>query len=132
QLFLEIRNYFVIPSFQGSLCFYLSYGMNPLQVICFIVNYFYFLRYFSIINLNENKKNIYNNLKKGGSIEKIHRIKNTILKIISSPFFTISLLVISYLILIFINTIIIISETNIICRFSNLLSIKIVLNVELI
>jgi hypothetical protein len=49
QLILEIRNYFPIPEFQGSLCFYYSFGYYPLQQICFLVILIYFLRYFSII-----------------------------------------------------------------------------------
>jgi hypothetical protein len=51
QLAMEIRNYLVIPAFQGSLCVYYMYGVYPLQQICFIMILLYFVRYFAIINI---------------------------------------------------------------------------------
>lgn len=59
ELLLEIRNHFEIPSYQGSLCIYYAYGIYPFQQLCFILILLYFIRYFSIINLNENKKSIW-------------------------------------------------------------------------
>lgn len=131
QLALETRNYTLIPEFQGTLCVFLGYGIYPFQAICFFVNYFYFLKYFSIINLNENKKNIYQQIKLGKSIEKFQIFKNTFLKILSSRTFSWVLITLCYLSFIVLNTIILASYRYV-CRFQTLVILKIIQNIILI
>lgn len=131
QLLLEIRNYFEIPAYQGTLCVFLGYGIYPLQAVCFAMIYFYFLRYFSIINLNENKKNIYHQSKDGVQATRFQKFKNYFLKIMVSPYLTLILLISSFFILVIINTIILGADIYI-CRFDTLIAMRSVLNVELI
>src|SRR4051794_9415350 len=59
QTATEIRNHVEIPTFQGSLCVYNAYAVYPFQEIMFFTAFVYFLRYFSLINLNETKTQIF-------------------------------------------------------------------------
>lgn len=131
QLILEIKNHFVIPDFQGSLCTYLIYGIFPLQQICFIMIYLYFLRYFSIINLNQNKKDVSKMFESGVTISPWFKFKNRFFKFFSSSFVTIFLIFFSYISL-FIFYTIIFATTRFQCTFSILLIMKILNNVGLI
>lgn len=131
QLILEIRNYFEIPVFQGSLCVFLSYSIYPLQVICFIVNFFYITRYFAIINLNEKKRSLYLLERDGKKISFIKKIQIKILKLLVNNYFAYFSFIFSFFILILINTIII-GSYGYICKFDTLLALRAILNVELI
>lgn len=133
QLLLEFRNVDLIPVFQGSLCFFYSFGIYPLQQICFIMIYLYFLRYFSIINLNQNKNNIYKMLQEGGKLDKFDHFKMRFLKLFASPWITFIVLIACYFITIFIFFITMLaSNSQLICKFDTLTAIKTVNNVELI
>lgn len=55
QLAMEIRSYDYPTDYQASLCVYLAFGYYPLTQIVFTMILLYFIRYFSIINFNQNK-----------------------------------------------------------------------------
>jgi hypothetical protein len=74
QLILETRNYVEISDVQQSLCLVYTFATYPLQQIVFIMILLYFLRYFAIIKLNENKKNIYTQIKLGEAETKLQQI----------------------------------------------------------
>lgn len=133
QLLLEIRNYFEIPSFQGSLCFFYTFCIYPLQQICFIVILIYFLRYFSIININEKKNLIHSKQKIGNvqTVDKMEVLKIRLLKIITSTPLTIIVLICSYFFIVGIFCIVLAAD-RFICRFSTLLALKTLHNVQLL
>jgi hypothetical protein len=80
QLILETRNYAEISDLQQSLCIYYTFAMYPLQQIVFVMILLYFLRYFAIININENKKNIYTQITLGHGETNFQQIWNRIPK----------------------------------------------------
>jgi hypothetical protein len=127
QLVMEMRNYFSIPIFQGSLCFYYAFGYYPLQQVCFLVIWIYFIRYFSIINMNENKMTIFQDK----TVNKLIESKIKILKATSSPWFVIILLILSYLLVVLVFFISLIPN-SFECKFGNLTAIKTIHNILLI
>jgi hypothetical protein len=131
QLLLEIRNYFEIPSYQGSLCVYYAYGIFPLQAICFIMILLYFVRYFSIINLNENKHTMYQRITLQKNIELTQKVRSRFLKIISSTYFTLGVVVLAYFTLVLIYTILLASYSYV-GQYATLTIIKIIHNCILI
>jgi hypothetical protein len=132
QLLLEIRNYFFVTPFQGSLCFYYAFGYYPLQQVCFLMILIYFIRYFSIIKMNESKALIYNNAKVGKQVgkhvDKLIEWKIKILKATSSTWFTLGVLILSYILVLiaFVGALI---PNNFECRFDNLTYLKTIHNV---
>jgi hypothetical protein len=93
--------------------------------------FLYFIRYFSIININENKMEIYRNPTLNKHVDKLIVWKMKILKWTSSGWFTISLLVISYA-LVVVALMIALIPNNFECKFDNLTAIKTIHNVLLI
>jgi hypothetical protein len=101
QLLLEFKNLDEIPSFQGSLCFYYAFGVYPIQQIVLIMILLYFIRYFSIIYLNQSKGTLYHEyLSKGKDPQQFEKLKIRVLKFFASAPLTVVVLVFSYLIII--------------------------------
>lgn len=130
QLILEIRNYFYITPSQQTLCLYLGFGIYPLELICYIMTFLYFLRYFAIINVNE-KKNDFAKFDKSKKIDRSDQYKRIstfwviILKILGSFWFPLIVLSISYIFLLILYCIIQ-AGYGFICRFDTLVFLKLV------
>jgi hypothetical protein len=131
QLLLEVRNYAEVSDAQASLCFYYAFAMYPLQQIVFIMILLYFLRYFSIINLNANKNNMYSQITLGQDVERFQKVKLRILKLFNSTWLTTALVILSYLVLSLIFFIVL-AGWRFVCQFDTLLTIKTIHNAELI
>jgi hypothetical protein len=131
QTLMEIRNYFDIPTYQGSLCVYLSIGYYPLQQIVFIMILLYFIRYFAIINLNENKNSLLNKMSRREALPKLTVLRSVFLKVISSTWFTLGFVVVSYVLCVIIY-LIVLAGYSFVCRFKTLIGIKVINNIELI
>jgi hypothetical protein len=91
----------------------------------------YFLRYFSIINMNENKMTVYQNSRLGKGVDKLIEWKIRILRATSSVFFSIILLLICYALILIAFTIPLIPN-YFVCKFENLVAIKTLHNVLII
>lgn len=91
----------------------------------------YFIRYFAIINLNSNKKGIYQQFKIGTDIEKFQKIKMRVLKVFSGTWFTLGLLAGSYVLvnLVFLLTLAI---DGFVCKFTTLVALRSINGIELI
>lgn len=123
QLTLEIRNYFYITPPQQSLCLYFIFSYYPLITICFITIFLYFIRYFSIINLNTIKNNEIN----------YSIIIIRILKLLSNIWFISFLLLLIFLSsIIFYTIIFFIVGNGFICKFTTLIVLKTIMTIELI
>jgi len=101
------------------------------STIVFIMILLYFLRYFSIINLNANKNNLYSQITVGQDVERFQQIKLRALKVFTSTWLTTGLVIVSYLLISFVFFIVL-AGWNFVCRFDTLLTIKTINNVELI
>jgi hypothetical protein len=133
QLILETRNYAEISDFQGSLCVYYTFAIYPLQQIVFIMILLYFLRYFAIINLNQNKKNLYTQFAQGNTeVTRLQTAWNVFLKMFTSSWLTFGLVVVAYLISVLLFVLVNIIEKQFICTFTTLIALKYLNNVELI
>jgi hypothetical protein len=128
---MEIRNYFVIPVYQGSLCLYLAIGFYPLQQIVFVMILLYFIRYFAIIWLNENKNSLINQIASGEKAPGLVVARSIALKIVASTWFSIVMLVTGYIVMVVIY-VIVFASYGFVCRFQTLVILKIINNVELI
>jgi hypothetical protein len=107
--------------------------MYPLQQIVFIMILLYFLRYFSIINLNTQKNDLYTKI--GQDVEKWQKFRFRLLKLFTSTWLTISFVIGSYLTLSMIFFIILAAwqpSGSFLCQFDTLLVIKTVHNAQLI
>lgn len=87
-------------------------------------------RYFSVINLNENKKNIYHSLKLGGKINAFTKAKSIFLKLISSTWFTLIMIGLTYFVIVIIY-VILLGSYGFVCRFETLVAIRWISNLEL-
>jgi hypothetical protein len=138
QLLLEIRNYFYITDYQGALCIVLSLATYPLQQTVYVMILVYFIRYFTIINMNETKNDAFTKIqaKINVDISEIHRIRIRFFKIISSHWFAIGFIITSYILsaIVFIITTAIgsVGYPAMTCTFETLNAMNIINNVELI
>lgn len=132
QLALEIKNHLPLPNFQQALCVYLGFGIFPLQQLCFIMIFLYFLRYFAIIGLNRNKKLVSEQISSGNNnVTKFIKFQIRFFKIASNPIITIVLIIIFYILLNILSTIVL-GINRFLCSFKILLALKIINNILLI
>jgi hypothetical protein len=138
QLLLEIRNYFYITDYQGTLCLVLSLATYPLQQTVYIMILLYFVRYFAIINLNVGKNAAFTKIQARMKVDssQFHIMKIRILKFVSSTWFAIIFILFSYLLValvfIIVNGIGSVGYSSMTCTFPTLLAMSIINNIELI
>jgi hypothetical protein len=122
QLVMEIKNYFPIDSPQASLCLYYAYGIFPLIEVIFMMNFLYFVRYFVVINLKD-QKNLYYERVIAGQIVQKETLLVRVLKAMSSLWFS-SIALAGFLILIYVIYTISLGSSLYICQFTTLIAIK--------
>lgn len=111
----------------------MSYGYYPLQLICFIMIFLYFLRYFAIIGLNEDKNALSKAIIRNGDCDITGIIKFRVycLKMIAKPYLTIGMIILAYFFFFGVFTIVL-ASTGFVCKFGTLIGLKVVNNVFLI
>lgn len=133
QVALEIRNHVEIPNYQSSLCVFNAYAVYPFQQIVYFTAFIYCLRFFSVINLNTSKVQIFKTLtsKSANASHNFLKVKTRLLKGFGSWWFVLTTIGAYYLFVNLVFTIPLI-VTKYYCSFEILFVMKIMNDVMLI